>query len=105
MDELYRIKMIFVSKKNGEVVSGSNFREKYAEIDMRSIKYFYSKNDISCNLYSQNIQDEEIIKNLDKFFMECNTNNISFCILPDSYELMKSLGYECHSKRYVINYE
>ena len=81
MDELYRIKMIFVSKKNGEVVSGSSFREKYAEIDMRSIKYFYSKNDISCNLYSQNIQDEEIIKNLDKFFMECNTNNISFCIL------------------------
>lgn len=105
MDELYRIKMIFVSKKNGEVVSGSSFREKYAEIDMRSIKYFYSKNDISCNLYSQNIQDEEIIKNLDKFFMECNTNNISFCILPDSYELMKSLGYECISKRYVINYE
>ena len=40
MDELYRIKMIFVSKKNGEVVSGSSFREKYAEIDMRSIKYF-----------------------------------------------------------------
>lgn len=103
MDELYRIKMIFVSKKNGEIVSNSISKEKYAEIDMKSIKYFYTKNDINCNLYSQNIQDEDVIKKLDEFFMECNTSNISFCILPDSYDYMKSLGYECISKRYVID--
>lgn len=102
MDELFRVKMISVNKKNGEIVNGSGSREKYAEIDMMSIKYFYSKNNISCNLYSQNIQDEEVIKKLDEFFMECNTSFISFCIIPDSYEYMLSLGYECVSKRYVI---
>ncbi|MGM9881625.1 MAG: hypothetical protein ACI31S_02135 [Bacilli bacterium] len=103
MDELYRIKMIFVSKKNGEIVSSSISKEKYAEIDMRSIKYFYTKNGINCNLYSQNIQDEDVIKKLDDFFMECNTSSIDFCIIPDSYNYMKSLGYECISKRYVID--
>lgn len=105
MDELYRVKMIFVSRKNGDIVSGSSFREKYAEIDMRSIRYFYSKNHISCNLYSQNIQDEEVIKKLDEFFMECNTSSVEFCILPDSYDYLLSLGYKCISKRYVIDYE
>ena len=103
MDELYRIKMIFVSKKNGEIVSSSISKEKYAEVDMRSIKYFYTKNGINCNLYSQNIQDEDVIKKLDDFFMECNTSSIDFCIIPDSYNYMKSLGYECISKRYVID--
>ena len=80
-------------------------KEKYADIDMRSIKYFCSKNDINCNLYSQNIQDEDVIKKLDDFFMECNTGNIFFCIIPDSYDYMMSLGYECVSKRYVVDYE
>ena len=105
MDELYRIKMIFVSKKNGEVVSGSSFREKYAEIDMRSIKYFYSKNDISCNLYSQNIQDEEVIRKLDEYFVLLDVGSINFTVLPDSLSYIESLGYKCNSKRYVINYE
>lgn len=102
MDELYRVKMVFVSKKNGEIVNSSISKEKYAEVDMRSIKYFYTKNEINCNLYSQNIQDEDVIKKLDEIFMKCSTNIIDFCILPDSLDYMKKLGYECVSKRYVI---
>lgn len=102
MDELYRVKMVFVSKKNGEIVNSSISKEKYAEVDMRSIKYFYTKNGINCNLYSQNIQDEDVIKKLDEIFMKCSTNIIDFCILPDSLDYMKKLGYECVSKRYVI---
>lgn len=105
MDELYRIKMIFVGKSNCDIVNTSTSREKYAEIDMRSIKYLYSKNEISCNLYSQNIQDEEVIKRLDEFFMDCDSGSTLFCILPDSYDYMLSLGYKCISKRYVIDYE
>ena len=106
MDDLYRVKLIFVTKKVKNCEAGKlGVKEKYADIDMRSIKYFCSKNDINCNLYSQNIQDEDIIKKLDEFFMECNTGNIFFCIIPDSYDYMMSLGYECVSKRYVVDYE
>ena len=106
MDDLYRVKLIFVTKKVKNCEEGKfTLKEKYADIDMRSIKYFCSKNDINCNLYSQNIQDEDIIKKLDEFFMECNTGNIFFCIIPDSYDYMMSLGYECVSKRYVVDYE
>ncbi len=105
MDSLYRVKNINVNKiiKDGD--DNSLQKEKYADIDMRSIKYFDSKNNIFCNLYSQNIQDEDVIKKLDKFFIESNANSIDFCILPDSLEYMESLGYRCNSKLYIIDYE
>ena len=103
MDSLYRVKNINVNKiiKDGD--DNSLQKEKYADIDMRSIKYFDSKNNIFCNLYSQNIQDEDVIKKLDKFFIENNANSIDFCILPDSLEYMESLGYKCNSKLYIID--
>lgn len=104
MDDLYRVKLISVFKGisiNNNIPS----REKYADIDMRSIKYFYSKNDIVCNLYSQNIQDEEIIKKLDEFFNDGSYSSIEFIIVPDTFNFMKELGYKCKSKRYIIDYE
>lgn len=103
MDSLCRVKNINVNKiiKDGD--DNSLQKEKYAVIDMRSIKYFDSKNNIFCNLYSQNIQDEDVIKKLDKFFIENNANSIDFCILPDSLEYMESLGYKCNSKLYIID--
>ena len=104
MDDLYRIKLISVFKG----ISINNIipsKEKYADIDMRSIKYFYSKNDIVCNLYSQNIQDEEIIKRLDEFFNDGDYSSVEFIIVPDSFNFMKELGYKCKSKRYIIDYE
>lgn len=104
MDDLYKIKLISVFKG----ISINNIipsKEKYADIDMRSIKYFYSKNDIVCNLYSQNIQDEEIIKRLDEFFNDGNYSSVEFIIVPDSFNFMKELGYKCKSKRYIIDYE
>lgn len=105
MDDLYRVKDISVVKKITDVSSNSQMREKYAEIDMRSIKYFTSKNDVFCNLYSQNIQDEDVIKKLDEYFTLLDIGSINMTILPDSLSLLKSLGYKCDSKRYVINYE
>lgn len=103
MDSLYRVKNINVNKiiKDGD--DNSLQKEKYADIDMRSIKYFDSKNNIFCNLYSQNIQDDDVIKKLNKFFIENNANSIDFCILPDSLEYMESLGYKCNSKLYIID--
>ena len=105
MDSLYRVKNINVNKIINDGDDNSSQKEKYADIDMRSIKYFDSKNNIFCNLYSQNIQDEDVIKKLDKFFIENNANSIDFCILPDSLEYMESLGYRCNSKLYIIDYE
>ena len=103
MDNLYRVKLMFVNKKMGDYDScDGNGKERFADIDMRSIKYYYKNNMIECNLYSQNIQDEDIISKLDEFFMGCGVNGVEFCILTDSYDYMKSLGYECISKRYVI---
>lgn len=103
MDSLYRVKNINVNKiiKDGD--DNSLQKEKYADIDMRSIKYFDSKNNIFCNLYSQNIQDDDVIKKLDKFFIENIANSIDFCILPDSLEYMESIGYKCNSKLYIID--
>lgn len=105
MDSLYRVKDVSVSKKVRDVSLNSQMREKYAEIDMRSIKYCASKEYISCNLYSQNIQDEEVIRKLDEYFSILDVGCINFTILPDSLSYIESLGYKCDSKRYVINYE
>lgn len=104
MDGLYRVKMISVFKG---VIDDNSIptKEKYADIDMKSIKYFYSKNDIVCNLYAQNIQDEDIITKLDDFFDDNNYSLVEFIIIPDSFEFMKELGYKCYSKRYIVDYE
>lgn len=103
MDELYKVKQVFVTKKTNNGINSSTTREKYADIDMKSIKYIMSKNGIICNLYNQNIQSEDVIGKLDEFFMECNASDIEFIILPDSFEILKSLGYECKCKTYIIN--
>lgn len=105
MDSLYRVKDVSASKKVRDVSLNSQMREKYAEIDMRSIKYCASKEYVSCNLYSQNIQDEEVIRKLDEYFSILDVGCINFTILPDSLSYIESLGYKCDSKRYVINYE
>lgn len=104
MDNLYKVKLISVFKG----VSISDVippKEKYADVDMKSIKYFYSKNDVVCNLYSQNIQDEEIIGKLDDFFDDDSYASIEFIIIPDSLEYMNELGYKCKYKRYIIDYK
>ena len=80
-------------------------KERFADIDMKSIKYFYSKNDIVCNLYAQNIQDENIITKLDDFFDNNNYSLVEFIIIPDSFKFMEELGYKCYSKRYIVDYE
>ena len=104
MDDLYKVKMISVFK--GIIDSDSiPTKERFADIDMKSIKYFYSKNDIVCNLYAQNIQDENIITKLDDFFDNNNYSLVEFIIIPDSFKFMEELGYKCYSKRYIVDYE
>ncbi|MGN1341894.1 MAG: hypothetical protein ACI4VL_01520 [Bacilli bacterium] len=105
MDDLYRIKDVSITKRIKDSIDTGSMKERYADIDMRSIKYFASKGNVFCNLYSQNIQNEDIIKKLDKFFSDLDVCSIDFTIIPDSLKYMESLGYKCFSKRYVIDYE
>ena len=79
-------------------------KERFAEIDMKSIKYFYSKNDIVCNLYAQNIQDENIITKLDDFFDNNNYSLVEFIIIFDSFNFLEELGFKCYSRRYIVYY-
>ena len=107
LEEKYRCKEMDVML---EIVPGSynytneksNVKEKFVDIEMNSIKYNYFKNDIVCNFVKQNISDEKLILDLHNFFTDLDINYILYTIYEDSYEYLKSLGYKCLCKRYII---
>ena len=101
LNNKYKCKDMFISIEREEV--DSNLKEKFAEIDMYNIRYLYSKKDIVCNLIRQNIQDVDMINRLHDYFVILDTNNISFIINEDLYDLLEGLGYKCIYKSYVIN--
>lgn len=105
MDDKYKCKEILVTcgNKNSGNDIDVNVKEKYAEIEMKSIKYFGSKDMVNCNLVRQNITDENLINDLHNYFKESGASIINFFIFNDNYEYMKSLGYVCVSKNYAIN--
>jgi len=97
----YKCKDMFISLEREEV--DTNLKEKYAEVDMYNIRYLYSKKDIVCNLIRQNIQDISIINRLHDYFVMLDTDNVSFIIYEDLYELLEGLGYKSIYKSYIIN--
>ncbi len=104
LDKKYKCKEELVTYSDGKNVKLENIsmKEKYADIEMNSIKYMGSKNIVSCNLVKQNIQDEKMINNLHEFFVNNDVNVISFIIYNDNFDFLKNLGYECISKSYII---
>lgn len=103
MDDLYKCKEVIVTLKlNNQSSCNSSMREKYADIDMKSIRYLSSKNEVICNLIKQNIQDEKTILGLHEFFKELNVNTVSFVVFDEISHYFTSLGYECFSKSYII---
>ena len=101
LNEKYRCKDIYVSL-NGHAVGNDNSIEDYAEIDMMNIKYYISNGNIVCNLVRQNIQDDDTISRLDKYFRGLNCNNIAFNIFDINKEIFKELGYKTVYKSFVI---
>lgn len=97
----YRCKDMFISLEREEVET--NLKEKYAEIDMYNIRYLYSKKDIVCNLIRQNIQDIDIINKLHDYFITLDTDNVSFIIYEELYDIIEGLGYKCIYKNYIIS--
>lgn len=105
MDDKYKCREILVTygNRNDNNEIDTNIKEKYAELEMKSIKYFGSNDMVTCNLVRQNITDESLILDLHNYFKSSGVNIINFFIFSDSYNYIKSLGYECVSKSYVIN--
>lgn len=110
LDDKYKCKEITVSLSldgnilNIENISSNNgtIREKYVDIEMRSIKYYTSKDMIICDLVKQNIQDEKLIGDLHTNFVNANVNYVNFTIFPDSFNYFDEFGYLCINKSYVI---
>lgn len=80
----------------------SNNKEKFIDIEMDSIKYHDIKGNIICNFVKQNIFDEKLISDLHNFFISLKSNRILYTIYEENYEFLRSLGYDCLSKSYVI---
>ena len=65
LDDRYKCKEITVTfdvdgnnVNRQDIIGDKLMKEKFAEIDMKSIKYNYSKEMVICNLVKQSIQDE-----------------------------------------------
>lgn len=84
---------------NNEISSNN---EKFVDIELKSIKYHDIKGNIVCNFVKQNIFDEKLIIDLHNFFVSLNKVCISYIIYEDNYDLLKTLGYDCLSKSYII---
>lgn len=110
LEDRYKCKEVIVSLATDgsdiekENISSDNLlmKEKFADVDMKSIKYYTSKDMVICNLVKQNIQDENIIMGLHNQFINLNMKYINFTILPDTMNYFSEMGYKCMSKNYVI---
>lgn len=110
LSDRYKCKEVCVSlAMDGSIVkrediSGSNvlIKEKFIDIEMKSIKYYMSRDMVICNLVKQNIQDEKTIEQLHSEFANMNIKYVNFSIFPDVLDCFRNMGYTCMSKCYVI---
>ncbi|MBQ8192613.1 MAG: hypothetical protein IJZ46_00860 [Bacilli bacterium] len=110
LDDKYKCKEVFITlnlngdinEKKGNINDKYVVREKFIDIEMKSIKYNYSNDMVICNLLKQNIHDERILIALHEHFKNLNVNSINFFIYSDCYECFKTLGYNIVCKSYVI---
>ena len=103
-DNIYRTKeaLVSIDGKVDTVFDGNIGRERLAEIDMKTIRYYVCSGIITCNLVKQNIQDETLIRNLDSYFRSINTEDIEFVTYDSLLGLFSELGYNVVYKNYVI---
>lgn len=103
LDEVFKCREVHLVLKNcDEEVASGVLKEKYADIDMMSIRYNMSKEEIVCNLVRQNIQSEDVICKLHEFFMSLDIGMVEFVVTMDNYDYLTSLGYKCDCKYYVL---
>lgn len=106
LEDKYRCKDIRVNltldNTSVDVNEKNTLKEEFIDVEMKSIKYGFSKNMILCNLIKQNIQDEKLINELHDYFTNMNVNSVNFIIYPDNLDYFINLGYKCYSRSYVI---
>ena len=104
LDDKYKCKEMttFLNLNSDIEDKKSKLIEKFVDIEMKTIKYNYSKDLVVCNLVKQNIQDEKMIFALHEYFNTLNVRTINFIINDDMFDYFKSLGYGSLSKSYVI---
>ena len=103
MNKLYETKEATVSKRINNIHGDFVMKEKVVVFKDLKIKYFDIDNNISCNLKEQNMENEEVINYLDKYFTSLKVSVINFIVSSKCLDYIKNLGYEECIKKYIIN--
>ena len=103
MNKLYETKEATVSKRINNIHGDFVMKEKVVVFKDLKIKYFDIDNNISCNLKEQNMENEEVINYLDKYFTSLKVSVINFIVSSECLDYIKNLGYEEGIMKYIVD--
>ena len=103
MNKLYETKEATVSKRINNIHGDFVMKEKVVVFKDLKIKYFDIDNNISCNLKEQNMENEEVINYLDKYFTSLKVSVINFIVSSKCLDYIKNLGYEEGIVKYIVD--
>ncbi len=103
MNKLYETKEAAVSKRINNIHGDFVMKEKVVVFKDLKIKYFDIDNNISCNLKEQNMENEEVINYLDKYFTSLKVSVINFIVSSKCLDYIKNLGYEEGIMKYIVD--
>ena len=103
MNKLYETKEATVSKRINNIHGDFIMKEKVVVFKDLKIKYFDIDNNISCNLKEQNMENEEVINYLDKYFTSLKVSVINFIVSSECLDYIKNLGYEEGIMKYIVD--
>ena len=103
MNKLYETKEATVSKRINNIHGDFVMKEKVVVFKDLKIKYFDIDNNISCDLKEQNMENEEVINYLDKYFTSLKVSVINFIVSSKCLDYIKNLGYEEGIMKYIVD--
>lgn len=103
MNKLYETKEATVIKRINNIHGDFVMKEKVVVFKDLKIKYFDIDNNISCNLKEQNMENEEVINYLDKYFTSLKVSVINFIVSSKCLDYIKNLGYEEGIMKYIVD--
>ena len=103
MNKLYETKEATVSKRSDNIHGDFVMKEKVVVFKDLKIKYFDIDNSISCDLKEQNMENEEVINYLDKYFTSLKVSVINFIVSSKCLDYIKNLGYEEGIMKYIVD--
>lgn len=98
MGRLYKTKEAIVCKVFSEVLSCNGPMVKHVKFKNLDIKYYDHGTDVYCNLDTQGINDKEVIKYLDDYFISLGLNASGDCL-----DCVKNLGFISNIAKYIID--